>query len=304
MARTIKTKESCLGSAAPKTKQAHVIARRALARTRLRGDATAPKGKEESAEASAAEQTTEGAADATARALVLGRRAAMDTAKKGVQAARTANAAPGPSARDAASKASVRHHAKARHRAPKSQAHYVSDAIKRRVMRIGRLRASAKAASMRPTAAPRAKGAASAARSAKNGVLAFARMAARAARSAQMALGAVGTVAAAVVVIICMVGLVAASAFGIFFMGGDMGDGNPTLREVVAQIDAEHSQRIEELKAQNPADEVALSGSKASWGDVLAVFAVRCAHDPNDPPPTSSPWTAPGKPSSARFSGR
>lgn len=232
MARTIKTKESCLGSAAPKTKQAHVLARRALARTRLRGDAAAPKGKEESAEASAAERTTGGAVDATARAVALGRRAAMDAAKKGAQAARTANAAPGPSARDAA---------------------------------------------------PRAKGAASAARSAKNGVLAFARMAAQAARSVQMALGAVGTVAAAVIVIICMVGLVAASAFGIFFMGGDMGDGNPTLREVVAQIDEEHSQRIEELKAQNPADEVALSGSKASWGDVLAAFAVRCAHDPDDP---------------------
>ena len=283
MARTIKTKESCLGSAAPKTKQAAVIARRALARTRLRGDAAAPKEKEESAEASAAEQTTEGAADATARALVLGRRAAMDTAKKGVQAARTANAAPSSSARDAVPKASARHHAKARRRAPRNQAHYAGDAIKKRAVRIGRLRASVKAASMKSAAAPRAKGAASAARSAKNGILAFARMAARAARSAQMALGAVGTVAAAVIVIICMVGLVAASAFGIFFMGGDMGDGNPTLREVVAQIDAEHSPRIEELKAQNPADEVALSGSKASWGDVLAVFAVRCAHDPHAP---------------------
>ena len=62
-----------------------------------------------------------------------------------------------------------------------------------------------------------------------------------------------------------------------------MGDGNPSLREVVARIDADHAKKIEDLKAENPHDEVALSGSRASWADVLAVFSVRCAHDPDNP---------------------
>lgn len=108
-------------------------------------------------------------------------------------------------------------------------------------------------------------------------------MAARALRSVQAALGAVGGAGAAVVVVICIVGLLATSAFGIFFAGGDMGDGNPSLREVVARIDADHAKKIEDLKAENPHDEVALSGAKASWPDVLAVFSVRCAHDLDDP---------------------
>ena len=48
-----------------------------------------------------------------------------------------------------------------------------------------------------------------------------------------------------------------------------MGDGNPTLRQVVAEIDAEHTARIEEAKAANPHDEVVMAGSKVAWKEVL-----------------------------------
>ncbi len=111
----------------------------------------------------------------------------------------------------------------------------------------------------------------------------FARMAALQARAGIAALGSLGAVAAVAVVVICLVGLVAASAFGIFFSGGDMGDGNPTLREAVAALDAEHEARIEQEKASEAHDEVALSGSTTPWRDVLAVFAVKVAADPSDP---------------------
>lgn len=145
-----------------------------------------------------------------------------------------------------------------------------------------RARAFARAAATAP-ASPKAKGIRGAARAAKDGALASARMAAASLRSLQAALGLVGGAAAAVVIVTCVAGLVASSAFGIFFAGGDMGDGNPTLREVVARIDSDHARRIQEIKEANPHDEVALSGARASWPDVLAVFAVRCAHDPSDP---------------------
>lgn len=121
------------------------------------------------------------------------------------------------------------------------------------------------------------------ARASRGAATRFARMAALQARAGIAALGSVGAVAAAAVVVICLVGLVAVSAFGIFFLGGDMGDGNPTLREAVAALDAEHEARIEEEKASEAHDEVALSGSTTPWREVLAVFAVKVAADPSDP---------------------
>ncbi|MFR3090331.1 MAG: CHAP domain-containing protein [Eggerthella lenta] len=47
-------------------------------------------------------------------------------------------------------------------------------------------------------------------------------------------------------------------------MGGDIGDGNP-LREVVAEIDAEHAAKVEEAKASAECDEVSVSGGKSPW---------------------------------------
>ena len=122
-----------------------------------------------------------------------------------------------------------------------------------------------------------------AARASRAAATRFARMAALQARAGIAALGSLGAVAAVAVVVICLVGLVAASAFGIFFSGGDMGDGNPTLREAVAALDAEHEARVEEEKASEAHDEVALSGSTTPWREVLAVFAVKVAADPSDP---------------------
>ncbi len=112
---------------------------------------------------------------------------------------------------------------------------------------------------------------------------AFARMAMAAARTQAVAIAAVGGSTAAMVVIVCLAGLVATSAFGIFFAGGDMGDGNPSLREAVAKINASHASRIDEIKADNPHDEVALSGSKAPWKEVLSVYAVKVSTDPANP---------------------
>ena len=82
---------------------------------------------------------------------------------------------------------------------------------------------------------------------------------------------------------VTLAALVAVSAFGIFFCGGDMGDGNPSLREAVAQLNKEHSARIEQIKADNPHDKVALTGSKTAWKETLAVYAVRTTTDKDNP---------------------
>lgn len=167
--------------------------------------------------------------------------------------------------------------------------------VRRSEARRGRRAAEAARSGMRVRAqgAARARAASSARQAARTSRRAarasravatrFARMAALQARAGIAALGSLGAVAAVAVVVICLVGLVAASAFGIFFSGGDMGDGNPTLREAVAALDAEHEARIEEEKASEAHDEVALSGSTTPWRVVLAVFAVKVATDPSDP---------------------
>lgn len=112
---------------------------------------------------------------------------------------------------------------------------------------------------------------------------ALVRMAIAAAKSLGAVIAAIGGSAAAVIVIICLVALIAVSAFGVFFMGDDMGDGNPTLREVVAEVNNEHVQKIEEIKAANPHDEFSLAGSKTAWKEVLAVFSVKTTTDPDNP---------------------
>lgn len=121
------------------------------------------------------------------------------------------------------------------------------------------------------------------AKRAAHGATAFARMAAAAARSLSTAMTALCGTALSVVLVVTLAGLVAASAFGIFFCGGDLGDGNPSLREFVAQLDKEHSARIDQIKTDNPHDKVALTGSKVAWKEALAVFAVRTTTDVENP---------------------
>jgi hypothetical protein len=120
-------------------------------------------------------------------------------------------------------------------------------------------------------------------KAAARGIVVFTKMAIAAVKSLVSVIAAGGWVAVVVILIICLVGLIATSAFGIFFAGGDMGDGNPTLREIVAEANQEYSDKIEEAKADNPHDEVILTGSRAPWQEVLAIYAVKTTTDSDDP---------------------
>ena len=62
-----------------------------------------------------------------------------------------------------------------------------------------------------------------------------------------------------------------------------MGDGNPSLREVLSEINADHTSRINQIKASNPHDEIAINGTKTPWKEVLAIYAVKVTTDPNNP---------------------
>ena len=128
-----------------------------------------------------------------------------------------------------------------------------------------------------------AKTAAVVAKATAKAIVAFVKMAIAAIQSLVAAIAAGGWVAVVIVVIILLVGLVAGSAFGIFFAGGDMGDGNPTLRQVISETNGEYVEKIEQIKRDNPHDELVRSGSQTRWPDVLAIFAVRTTTNPDEP---------------------
>lgn len=95
------------------------------------------------------------------------------------------------------------------------------------------------------------------------------------------AIAAGGWIAVAVITIICVIALVIGSCFGIFFSSEDTGSGQ-TMYEVVREINDEYMDELDEIKANNPYDELEMSGSRAVWPEVLSVYAVKVTTDPDN----------------------
>jgi len=96
------------------------------------------------------------------------------------------------------------------------------------------------------------------------------------------AIAAGGWIAIFAIVIICLIGLIASSSFGIFFSGEDSGTGQ-TMPAVVREINQDYEAKLEEIKTANTYDVLEMSGSRAVWPDVLAVYAVKTTTDPDNP---------------------
>ena len=108
-----------------------------------------------------------------------------------------------------------------------------------------------------------------------------------AARSLFAAMIAGGSTVVSLVLVICLIGLLIASPFGIFFSGENSGTGY-TMPDAVSMLNSEFTARIEQIKAENPYDELDMdnAGSAAmisNWRDVLAVYAVRTTTDNASP---------------------
>ena len=96
------------------------------------------------------------------------------------------------------------------------------------------------------------------------------------------AIAAGGWVAVVVILVLCVVGLIAGSCFGIFFSGEDSGTGQ-TMRQAVLEINADYQSQIDTTRANLTYDKLEMSGSRAVWPEVLAVYAVKTTTDPDDP---------------------
>lgn len=96
------------------------------------------------------------------------------------------------------------------------------------------------------------------------------------------AIAAGGWVAVVVIIVICLIALLLGSVFGIFFSGEDSGTGM-SMQTVVQEINADYDSQLQAKKDAVSYDEIEMSGSRAVWKDVLAVYAVKVNTDPDNP---------------------
>lgn len=143
--------------------------------------------------------------------------------------------------------------------------------------------ATAKAAKMTAHAArATAKTAAATAKAAAKGVSATVKAMIASVKALVAAIAAGGWVAILAIVIICLIGLIVGSCFGIFFSGEDSGTGQ-TMPAVVREINQEYEGKLEEIKNGTAHDTLEMSGSRAVWPEVLAIYAVKTTTDPDNP---------------------
>ena len=101
------------------------------------------------------------------------------------------------------------------------------------------------------------------------------------------AIAAGGWVAVVIIVVICLIALIAGSCFGIFFSGDDTGNGL-NMQTVISDMNAEYQAKINETKGTVAYDVLEMSGTRAVWPEVLSVYAVKTAGDPNNPQEVAS----------------
>jgi len=102
-------------------------------------------------------------------------------------------------------------------------------------------------------------------------------------KSLVAAIAAGGWIAVVVVLIICLIAFLLLSVFGIFFSGESNPETGQTINSVIAEIDDEFTEQIDNIVASNQHDQLDMSGSRALWKYVLAIYTVSTVTDPDNP---------------------
>ncbi len=97
-----------------------------------------------------------------------------------------------------------------------------------------------------------------------------------------------GWVAVVVIIIIVVIALIVASGFGLFYSGGGNSSGEISMTDAISEIDAEYTGKLDEIKESNEFDLLEMSGSRAVWREVLTVYSVKVAGDPDNPQETAT----------------
>ena len=99
-------------------------------------------------------------------------------------------------------------------------------------------------------------------------------------RTAVAPLAAGGGAVIAVILVLCLVAALIMSPLGILF-GGEESDGQ-TVADAVREINQEYSAKLEDLKSGETYDQLSITGTRALWPEVLAVYAVKTTSDPTN----------------------
>ena len=91
-----------------------------------------------------------------------------------------------------------------------------------------------------------------------------------------------GWIAIVVIIVICLVALIIGSCFGIFFSGEDSGTGQ-TMRTAVQEINTDYDNKLDSIQNSTTHDTMEMSGSRAVWKEVLAVYSVKVNTDSDNP---------------------
>ena len=92
-----------------------------------------------------------------------------------------------------------------------------------------------------------------------------------------------GWVAVAIILLICLVGLFVGSVYGIFFANEPNPSTGQTVNSVIAEINAEYTAQIDGIIAADSYDLLDMSGARAAWKEVLAVYTVQTVSSPDNP---------------------
>lgn len=83
-----------------------------------------------------------------------------------------------------------------------------------------------------------------------------------------------------VLVFVCAMAMLLGSVFGIFFSGGQ---DTTALRAVVQEINRDYQAQIDTIQAETDHQELLFTGSRATWPEILSVYAVMVVTDPEAP---------------------
>lgn len=140
---------------------------------------------------------------------------------------------------------------------------------------------SAKLAAQASKAA--AKAAVAATKAAVRATAAFVKAMIAAVKGLVALIAAGGWIAVIIIIIVCLVGLLVGSVYGVFFSTEANSTGRETIYTAMERISNELNSDVEQIKSNNNYDVLDISGIKTNWRNVLAVYAVKTAADPNNP---------------------
>lgn len=96
-------------------------------------------------------------------------------------------------------------------------------------------------------------------------------------------------IAIIIIIVVSLIAMLVGSVFGIFFSSEDVGSTitvnetqQPvTMNKVIADLNTEFMNKITQIQQENPYDEYDITGSRAEWKDVLAVYVAKVSGGDN-----------------------